>query len=137
MKWPWVSRLALELVREERDRLRLLNDKLIEATERLARRQAGMSELPRQPSPVPKKREPIPDRIEEVIGLFASEAVRVNLREQLHIRRAHGDSWEMLEQELLRQTGPVAEPEPVWAREPEQAEGTEEGTEEVGEVVPT
>lgn len=130
MKWPWVSRLAFELVADERDRLRLQNDQLIDATQRLSRRQLGMPETPKPGTPMPPKEPPtIPAEIEEIISMFESEGVRVTLRQQCQARVIRGSTWEQLRTELLRQVGPIDEPEGY----EEEASWTEPGTEPTDE----
>lgn len=53
MNWPWVSRLAYNVVREENDRLRTQNDGLIDHLTRMDRREHGLGET--QPSAKPRE----------------------------------------------------------------------------------
>ncbi len=99
MTWPWVSRLAYDVVVEQ-------NTKMLDELLKIRRREAGMPEHPR-PAPRPEAQEPaeIPDEVEELICEFQSEGVRVILREQYCIRVANGSTPEKLYSELMRQLG--------------------------------
>lgn len=118
MNWPWVSRLAYELVVEERDRLRGQVDELLDHSARLSRRSLDMPEQPRGPNKR-AERVVIPEEIEEIIAGFDSEAVRVGIREQIRVRRVADpdEPWHSIERELARQVGPVDEPQAASAGE--------------------
>lgn len=108
MRWPWVSRLAYELVLEERDRLRAQVDEILDLNARLSRRSLNLPEQPRPPRPAPVPVE-VPDDIEELLEGFGSEAVRAGVRAQLLARMQDPrESWDRLRSELVRQ---LPEPE--------------------------
>ena len=117
MKWPWVSRLAYELVTDERDRLRAQVDGLLDQTARLARRSLNLPERP--PALHEAKPIEVPGEVEEIIERFASEAVRDALRAQCiaRMRSDRTETWGRIRAELLRQIGPEeVEVEEVGAR---------------------
>lgn len=105
--------MAYSHVVDERDRLRAQVDELIDNSVRLSRRQLDMPETPK-PIPAPEQAPQIPDDMEEMIGYFESEAVRVGLREQLRTRMSDPrETWDNLRRELKRQLGPVESEEQV------------------------
>lgn len=90
MKWPWVSRLAFELLERElqaRDReIERLNgriDDLLDHRKRLQRVEKGIREEPRGAK---AEREQVPDEIRRLIMSFDSEAVQRQLEND--VRRA-------------------------------------------------
>ena len=95
--WPWVSRLAYDLVVEQ-------NSKMLDELLKIRRREAGMPEQPR-PSPRLEAQGPIdiPDEVEDLISGLQSESLRNGLREQYRIRIANGATPERLYSELSRQ----------------------------------
>lgn len=103
MRWPWVSRVAYDLVVEERDRLMHKNDNWEDHVRRTDRKDRGMTELPT------KKKEPmeaIPASLEYVIGKFASESTRQLLRNQARIARVReGKTWSGIQAELEASLG--------------------------------
>jgi hypothetical protein len=99
MKWPWVSRRAFDMVVEERDRLRVMNDQLMDHVKRINRVEHGLGELPRA------KREPIetmPKQLRDYIDGFASAPLRVELRDLAFQRRIDGESWEEIIATLMQ-----------------------------------
>lgn len=98
MRLPWVSRLAYELVLDERNRLRAQNDSLVDALGRIGRAKSGLPESVR-PAPEPQAQRPVelPDSIEVLIQGFASEAIRDSLREQARMLYAAGNPWSSIE----------------------------------------
>lgn len=96
--WPWVSRRALDLALEERDRLVEQNAALTDALTRMSRFERGMSETPRPPR---KKADPLPRWAHEYLLAFSDPAIRRNTRkEMLRRHREDGVRWEDMKMEL-------------------------------------
>lgn len=112
MKWPWVSRLAYDLVLDERDRLRAMCDKLTDDIVRIQRTKQGLREAPRPPKERVDLTVP-PDIIDMIAG-FQSPAVKDEVERQAKQLRANGTPWpeirKLLETELL-EPGPQQEAE--------------------------
>jgi hypothetical protein len=103
MMWPWVSRLAYNLLVEERDRLRAKNDSWEDHVRRIDRKDKGMTELP-----VEKKAptEPIPPDLAYVIDKFSSETTRQSLRNQARIaHQRENKKWSEIQAELEASLG--------------------------------
>jgi iron-sulfur cluster repair protein YtfE (RIC family) len=99
MKWPWVSRLAYEILRDERDRLREQNDGLMEHLKRVDRVEHGMTELPREPKRV---LEPMPQELVEFINEHASPHIRREMRNQAFKRyHSKGESWAQIMRDVM------------------------------------
>lgn len=98
MKLPWVSRLAYELVVEERDHLRAENQKLTDDLTRIHRREAGLPEEKPKPK---KERKPMPKRIHDYIEGFWNESQRREMRRSYYRRHAKGESWESIAAEVV------------------------------------
>ena len=100
MKWPWVSRLAYEIVIEERDRLRAGHDRLTSTLISMQRKSFGMKEQPIQP----KSKEPewmteeFPPEIRELVDGWDSEQMRSAVEIDIRSARRQGTPWN----ELLR-----------------------------------
>lgn len=98
MRWPWVSRIAYDLLLDERDRLRAKNDNWEDHVRRVKRKEKGMTELPAEKK-VPL--EPIPGEIERIIQKFGSEATRQGVRNNvLMARHRQGQPWSKIQQTL-------------------------------------
>tara|TARA_R110002074_G_scaffold3352_2_gene17944 strand:- start:3660 stop:3971 length:312 start_codon:yes stop_codon:yes gene_type:complete len=103
MKWPWVSRMAYDLIVEERDRLRAKNDSWEDHVRRTDRKEKGMTELPAQKKAPP---EPIPPDLAYVIDKFSSETTRQLLRNQARIAHSReGKKWSEIRAELEASLG--------------------------------
>lgn len=96
MNWPWVSRLAYENVRDERDRLREQNDTLVEHLTRVQRRESGMPEMPREK---PKPVEPVPQSIRRLLDGFSPQ---VKKQLELEARQEHtaGVDWSHIQRQI-------------------------------------
>lgn len=107
MSWPWVSRGRLEdaqerirELREDLEREREQVKELQESIVRIGRRQAGMSEEPREPRP---RLEPMPREIHEYIDGFANPSIRKQMRDQLYRRHGAGTGWGEMMAEIPRE----------------------------------
>lgn len=101
MTWPWVSRLAYETIRDERDRLRTQNDTLVEHLTRVQRREAGMPELPRQRAEPP---EPIPAEVTRLLDGFSPE-IKKQLELEARQARRNGKPWNSIQQSIEEMVG--------------------------------
>lgn len=101
MKWPWVSRLAYDLLVDERDRLRAQNDDLLQTLKGIRRVGAGLKETPRKPKEQ-VQREPIPREIRELYLGFSSAGVSA-LDFQVDELRRNGHPWPEIKKLLERQ----------------------------------
>lgn len=105
MKWPWVSRRALDVL--ERERERLLADlerahaeleRLTDAIVRISRREHGMTEVPREPrAPL----DAMPRELREHIESWGSRETREGLRTEAWRRRRDGQQWEEIAGDML------------------------------------
>ncbi len=97
MMWFWVSRELLDEVKADRDYLReqlgARNDHLT----RVARKGAGMPELPRQQE---EEVEPMPNEVREMIRGFADPTVQATLMEDAYRARRIGESWDAIREQL-------------------------------------
>ncbi len=107
MRWPWVSRLAFEMVREERDRLREHNDTLTTHNVSLQRKSFGMKETPTpERSKDPEwMTEQIPDNVMDVVGGFASEEMQNAMVIDIRAARRQGTRWEDIHRLLTEEDG--------------------------------
>ena len=92
MRWPWVSRLAYEEVRYDRDRLRARVESLEDEVIRMARSARGMRETPRTTKRA--EIEPIPADIRALVGKFQSPASQEWMEAQARQMNAAGAPWE-------------------------------------------
>ena len=91
MKWPWVSRVAFELVVDERDRLRKQNDEMLDSVTRVRRKEAGM------PEDHARRRdldEDLPPEVFRYIRGFENEIMQASVEEDVRRSRKAGTSWE-------------------------------------------
>lgn len=103
MKWPWVSRLALDLVLDERDRLREQNKMLTNTVVSLQRKSFGMKEEPPKPTAARDPgwmTEEIPPAIAELVGGWDSEAMRSAVEIDIRNARRQGTPWGEIERLL-------------------------------------
>ena len=91
MRLP-VSRLAFDLVREERDTLRRQVEQLQDQLLRLRRREAHMPEVPRQQQ-APQQIEDMPPEVLTLLRGFESEAIRTAMEEDIRRARKAGTPW--------------------------------------------
>lgn len=106
MRWPWVSRLALELVSQQRDRLEAENSvlakrvaELTDAITRMQRFNLGMPETPRKPAPPP---EPMPEDIQALVMAAGDPRIRaMQIQAAYHYRERYG-SWQRVRDELAK-----------------------------------
>ena len=103
MKWFWVSRRAYDLAIEERDRLRVQVDGVIDTLTRIQRAQMGMSEVPRQR----KERvvEPMPPEVYEYIERTANPSLRSEQKRVVWRRHGTGESWDSILEDIQKQEG--------------------------------
>jgi len=123
MNWPWVSRLAYELVLrecerlqvelgttvaklaydtalDERDRLREKNDELTGHLTRMDRIDRGLGENPKPPrAPI----EPMPKDLLEYCNSYASRSLAKNMRDVAYRRHARGESWQDIMLDVMRE----------------------------------
>lgn len=97
MRWPWVSRRAYDVVLDELKRLRDRNDRLTDVLERIARREQGMPEVPRDKRDPPEK---IPHAVKEVIRLWGNPATQRMLEKRVREMRKDGKSWKEIERSV-------------------------------------
>lgn len=79
MRWPWVSRVAYDDMRDERDRLLALVERLTDQIVRIERRAHGMSELPAEPR---KPRPKLPPQLVQAISAYESPHIRRMLEDR-------------------------------------------------------
>jgi hypothetical protein len=98
VRWPWVSRLAFDAVREERDRLAREREQLLDQVGRLAdhrlrmdRVDRGLGEHPRPPKPEP---EPMPEEVEALIQRWDNGTIRDQLRMDAEAMYRKVGSWD-------------------------------------------
>ena len=72
MRWPWVSRLAYDVVSDECARLRRVNDELTDHLARLVRVEHGLPERKTEP----RKVVPMPPEIRELIDRWGTGPTR-------------------------------------------------------------
>lgn len=101
MTWPWVSRLAYENIRDERDRLREQNDTLVDHLTRVKRRESGMPELPREKK---KPQEPIPAEVNRLLEGFSPE-IKKQLELEARQARRNGKPWASIHQSIEEMVG--------------------------------
>lgn len=94
MKWPWVSRLAYELLLDERDRLRTQNDELIDHRRRLERTSAGMRERPSDQKRPRDRSDTVPQVLRDLIAGYASPATRAVIYDEVRGAFAEGQDWD-------------------------------------------
>lgn len=87
-----MSRRAYELVLDECERLRFMNDKLIDDIVRIQRVRSGMREVPRG-TKAPPKPEAIPAEIRDLYQGYSSRAVKSVVEQQVRQMRANGTPW--------------------------------------------
>lgn len=100
MKWPWVSRVALDMALDENTRLRAQNDKLLDTVITLQRKSFGMKELaPTMPDMVQHQdsgwmTEEVPDNIVEIVEGFESSAIKDAIMLDIRNARRQGTPWD-------------------------------------------
>lgn len=99
IRWPWVSRLALDMVIDERDRLREQNSELSDQLIRMTRRSNNMSEVTPKVDK-PKGRDPIPPEVREVIDVWDSPATRSLMEARARQIYAEYKSWTVVADRL-------------------------------------
>ena len=104
MKPPWVSRLAFDLVSQERDRLVEQNAALTDALTRVKRFETGMTETPRPPRRVI---EPMPERLADHLAAGSNPGIRRMRRSHYMQRVARGETWEEVEADVLAAQEPM------------------------------
>ena len=103
MKWPWVSRLAFDLVKEERDRRITENDQLRNALVAIQRKQSGMTELPKERNAM--KPVEIPAEVSALIERYDSEVHRAALKDQVVSLYRGGAPWPEIKTLLEQNVG--------------------------------
>lgn len=101
MRWPWVSRSALDAVTSERDHLRHQVDALTDSVVRLQRSDRGLPEVPRQPK---RNIEPMPDALAKKIKQWANPSLQKMHRDEAirrHVR--DGIPWPQVEADYDRE----------------------------------
>lgn len=105
MNLPWVSRLAYESVRDERDRLRTQNDTLVEHVTRMDRLEHGAPEL------IPerrKKADPMSEEVARWIGSHDSQTVRARLAQEVQAAYRRLGSWDRVWERVKEEQGAQA-----------------------------
>ena len=106
LRFPWVSRLAFDVVVDECERLRSQNGTLVEALTRLRRAETGLSETPKAPRAMV---EPIPADVLEYCNAFLNPSIRKQNRDTVIRRRASGESWAAIRRSVLDADGVVVD----------------------------
>lgn len=104
MKWPWVSRLAFDVIAGERDRLASQVDRLTDHLTRRDRVEAGLPETP----PKPKKQLRVPPDIEAMIRQFGSQVTQDQLRRKTVNALKQGKDPDSIRR-MLREAGAESE----------------------------
>ncbi len=104
MRWPWVSRLAYDDLKERCVRLEQLVEqkdaRIGEVTSelvRLVRHQSGMSETPKPPRPAA---DPMPASVEALIRSGSNPSIQRMVRGDAYRANARGISWAEIEAKL-------------------------------------
>lgn len=92
MKWPWVSRLAFELLERENERLNARLDQLIDHRKRLERVGSGIREEPA--SARRKRSDQIPQELRDLIAGYESSAVQAVIYDEVRGAFAEGQDWD-------------------------------------------
>ena len=108
MTWPWVSRRALDLALEERDRLRAQVDRLTDHLTRIERRQAGLPETPRKERPAP---EAMPRELLRYIRGHASGPMRREMIRVARTRHLAGEDWQSIQDDVMGEGDPDGDQE--------------------------
>lgn len=90
MRWPWIARARLDDAIGQIVHLRAEVDKLTDNLVRISRREAGLSETPRDPRPALK---PMPPDLADYIRGFASSSVQKTMRDTAYRQHAAGKTW--------------------------------------------
>jgi len=99
MRWPWTSVARLDDLKEEVQWLRVRNETLSDAENRLQRFQSGMTEAPR-----PARRELLPMPPELVVYLdgVGNPSMKREARNGCYRRHAAGEDWASITSDILR-----------------------------------
>ncbi len=100
MKWPWISRRAYDIVLDERDRLRAVNDQLTEHLVRMHRVEHGVAYTPRPP------RAPVEEMPKSLVDYFAGlggTPTAKHLEREVKNRHRAGESWASIQSKILEE----------------------------------
>jgi hypothetical protein len=95
-RWPWVSRLAWDLVVEELRRVREQNDRLVEHITRMDRVEHGLGEHPVKVRTL----EPMPKEVYEKIREYESSQVRAQVEREAQALHRQGVAWQEILERL-------------------------------------
>ena len=98
MKWPWVSSARLADALEQVAHLRREVDRLTDALTRISRREAGMSEVPRDARP---PMEPMPPELRHYIDGAATASSRREMMGTAYRQNAAGKPWAQIVAETM------------------------------------
>lgn len=96
IRWPWVSRLAFDLVCAERDRYIAMLDRFATANVRIERAKVGLPEVEKDP----KRPDPMPSTLRDKCMKFGSALSQQNMLSLCERRHSGGVSWEQVEREF-------------------------------------
>lgn len=111
MKLPLVSRLAFDMVRDERDRLRAQNDDLLDTLKAVKRVEVGLREKPR-PTREERRRPMVPLHVSRLYeGRFQNPATESEIKRRCEDMASGGTPWGEIEKVLLAELGEPPEAE--------------------------
>jgi len=99
VKWPWISRLAFDLVCAERDQLRRQVDSLLDHTKRMDRNEHGLHEIPHEQR---EKLDSPPPALKAYINGFAFKGFRRQQWKAAYKRRMQGESWNDIMEDIKK-----------------------------------
>ena len=100
MKWPWISRRAFDMVVEERDRLRVVNDQLTGHLVRMHRVEHGVAETPRPPK-AKSRVEEMPRSLVDYFNGLGNASMAKQLSSQAKSLYRAGESWASIQSGIL------------------------------------
>lgn len=98
MRWPLVSRRAFDVLLDERDRLRVVNDELTSHLVRMHRVEHGVAETPRKLKPPP---EAMPRSLVEYFNGLENRSMAKHLCDQAKKNHVKGEPWSSIQGKIL------------------------------------
>ncbi len=98
IRWPWISRRAYDVVIDERDRLRAVNDQLMEHLTRMHRVEHGVAETPRAPK---AKAEEMPKSLVDYFDGLGNASMAKQLKRETENLHKGGESWNSIGSRIL------------------------------------
>ena len=98
LQWPWVSRRAYDVLLDERDRLRAVNDQLTEHLTRMHRVEHGVAETPRAPK---AKVEEMPKSLDDYFNGLGNPSMAKQLRREATSLHRAGEPWTSIQGRIL------------------------------------